>query len=836
MNTDLWQRVKDLYAEACSLDSHARTAFLDGACADNAELRAEVNALLAAGDQAPPLLDRPALESFAELLLSADHAEALVGRRLGVWRLTRVIAAGGMGVVYAAERDDGQFQQTVAIKLIQRDLVSPELIRRFQQERQTLAHLDHANIARLLDGGLTDDGLPYLVMEHVVGRPIDVYCDEQGLSTPQRLGLFQTVCAAAQHAHQNLVIHCDLKPGNILVAPDGTPKLLDFGIARVLRTHNAAREPPRASTAPQRMTPEYASPEQVRGQPVTTATDVYALGVLLYELLTGLRPYRFPSRYRYDIERAICEQEPLKPSTAVRRAADPRTSAEGSAGVSPARPRRTASTLDPQAARRLRRRLSGDLDAIALKAMAKDPRQRYASVEQLAEDIRRHLSGLPVGARLPTLRYRTAKFLRRNWAPLSAAAALAASLVIGVVATAWQAHAARRERDRAFVAQATAEQINQFLQNMLASADPAQVGPDATVRQVLDQAAARVGVDLYDRPEVEAAARRTLGNTYLSLALYDQAQEQLEAALGLFRRVLGKRHPTVASVLGDLGRLMYARRDLDQAEAICRQALDIARQTLAPTHPDLATGVNNLAAVLRARGDLDAAEELHQEALAIRRRAFGREHEAVAESLNNLAAVLFARQRYEEALPLTREALAIRRKTLGDQHPLVLQSMANLGRLLANLGHYAEAEPLLEEALRSYRQRHGDQHPDVGVVHMHQGALYLAIEQYERAEAAFRAGLQIFRLSFGEDDRRTLTALRSLGDALAGLRRYPEAEAILLDGLARMERLLGADDPATRALLASLARLYEAWGQPEKARPYRARLPAEQPGAADGGG
>ena len=425
MTPERWTQIQAVFNEAVSRGVADRAAFLAAACRDDPALRHEVESLLAADQQNADFIEQPAVT-----LVPPDELEldGTIGRRIGAYRIVRAIGRGGMGAVYLATRDDDAYKKEVALKLLKRGMDSDFFISRFRQERQILAGLDHPNIARLIDGGTTDEGLPYLVMEHVEGLPIDEYCDAHRLSVAQRLRLFCTVCAAVHCAHQYLVVHRDLKPAHVLITADGTAKLLDFGIAKLLDPGQSGA--PAAETAMLRlMTPEYASPEQVRGEPVTTASDVYTLGVLLYALLTGRGPYRLTDGSRAEVSRAVCEQQPAKPSTA-----------EGRGGRWPGR---------EGAPGRLSRRLAGDLDTIVLKAMQKDPARRYASAEQLSEDIRRHLNGEPVRARKDTARYRTGRFISRHRVAVGAAAMVAASLLAGIISTTREAAVARDERARA---------------------------------------------------------------------------------------------------------------------------------------------------------------------------------------------------------------------------------------------------------------------------------------------------------------------------------------------------------------------------------------------------
>jgi tRNA A-37 threonylcarbamoyl transferase component Bud32 len=446
MSPEQWTRLKDLFRVAIECDPAKRAAYLDEACADDTALRAEIESLLASHDHAENFIESPAFADAVKALTESP-AETVAGRRVGSYRLIREIGRGGMGTVYLAERADEQYEKLVAIKVVRRGMDSEEILRRFYNERQILASLDHPNIARLIDGGTTEDGLPFLVMEYVEGVPVMDYCDQRRLTINERLRLFRTVCAAVQHAHQNLVVHRDLKPSNVLVTPDGTPKLLDFGIAKVLSPELSTLTTEQTRTDLRILTPDYASPEQARGERLTTTSDVYSLGVVLYELLTGYRPYRSLNAPPHELARLICEQDPAKPSTTI-------TNVEvvphvGDAGAQAASTSESVSLARDTQPDKLRRQLSGDLDNIILMALRKEPSRRYATVGQFSDDIGRHLDGLPVAARKDTFKYRAAKFVRRNRLGVAAACVVALSLLGGMLTTVWQARAARREKANA---------------------------------------------------------------------------------------------------------------------------------------------------------------------------------------------------------------------------------------------------------------------------------------------------------------------------------------------------------------------------------------------------
>ncbi len=434
MTPERWQQVKQVLDAVLSLDADARKQYMDRTCASDPELRREVESLLSV--QTPSgasFMDTPVLD-FSNLPAETNPAASQTGRSIGIYTIIREIGRGGMGEVYSAARTDGQYEKNVAIKLVRAGFNDASAIERFRNERQILATLDHSNIARLLDGGTTSEGLPFLAMELIEGTPIDEYCDAHSLSVTERLKLFCTACAAVQYAHQRLVIHRDLKPSNILVTNDGVPKLLDFGIAKIFDPAGVAE-----TTLLRPMTPEYASPEQVRGEHITTASDIYSLGVVLYQLLTGHSPYRAAKRNANDLAHAITDTEPDRPSTAVSRTEE----IQRNGATSQLSPETVSKTREGTFAK-LHRRLRGDLDYIVLKALRKEPQLRYASVDQFAEDIRRHLEGLPVTARKGTWSYRTGKFVRRHKASVAAAAIVFATLVIAVVVTLREARIAQR--------------------------------------------------------------------------------------------------------------------------------------------------------------------------------------------------------------------------------------------------------------------------------------------------------------------------------------------------------------------------------------------------------
>ncbi|MBC7983128.1 MAG: serine/threonine protein kinase, partial [Candidatus Obscuribacterales bacterium] len=499
-----WLRIRDLFEQAIELAPEQRDAFLDARCGDDPNLRVELKSLLAsdAGHTRGPLTG--AIGAAVDAT-TTDRRQELVGTVIGPYRLSSVLGHGGAGTVYLGERVDRQYSAQVAIKVVEGAALHSEIGRRFRAERQILANLNHANIARLIDAGETPQGYPYLVMEYVHGEAIDQYCDRMHLNVEARCELMLRVCSAVQYAHQNLVVHRDIKPANILVTPDGTPKLLDFGIAKLLDTDAAAAELALTRMNDRVLTPEYASPEQILGQPVTTASDVYALGVVLYELLTGLRPYKVSSASQLELERTICVIEPARPSTAIRQAAAKRPLTQTTTGSPPTRDIYAIAEARRTAPQRLVARLGGDLDAILLRALRKEPIYRYPSVEQFTADLRRHLAREPVLARQGNWVYYAQRFSRRHAVAVSATAGFILLLASAVIVTSVQAKRIAVERDNANLEKQTSEAVANFMVNVFAAADPYVIqNKDVTAGELLDKSTQSIRDDLSQQPAVKA--------------------------------------------------------------------------------------------------------------------------------------------------------------------------------------------------------------------------------------------------------------------------------------------------------------------------------------------
>lgn len=690
-----WAKLQDVFHRAMEMPEEQRTAFLEAECGNDLALLKKVQSLLFAEADQSAILGTPVVPG------DPDPDLSMAGQTIGAYRLVRRVGVGGMGSVFLAERSDGTFDREVALKVVKKGMDTEHVVQRFGLERQILARLDHVNIASLLDGGVTDDGRPYFVMEYIDGIPITQFCDENKLDVAERLKLFQVVCDAVHYAHQSLVVHRDLKPSNILVTRTGEVKLLDFGIAKLL---DAAPDESVTQTGLQLLTPAYASPEQLLNESVTTVTDVYALGVILYELLAGRRPFevrKSPQEFRDQ----ILSGDPSRPSTAVTSQpadndgkADPDTAARISA-------------LRSTGVERLRKRLQGDLDTICLMALRKEPENRYRSAEQMATDIRRHLSGLPVIARPDTVGYRLGKFIRRHRAGVAVSALIVAAFV-GLVAF-YTAQLAR-ERDLALDEQRKTSEVVRFVTGLFEVSDPSEARGEAiSARELLDAGALRINTELADRPTVQATMMRVLGEVYYSLGSLDQAENLISEALNNFQSLYGDNHLDVATAKLALGLIHQDRGATDEADHYFRESLATRTSLLGYEHADVMEAISVRAFLEETVGNYEEAEKLHAEALALGRRLFDEDSAYVAEAMAKLAGLYRILDRGREAEPLLRDALAMQDRMYGGDHPASASTKRQLAGLLRDDRQFDEAKSLYQEIIASRVRMLGPDHIEV---------------------------------------------------------------------------------------------------------------------------
>jgi serine/threonine-protein kinase len=782
VSSSAWRQIEALFHEASGLPAPEQAVFLARSCGADPAVRAEVESLLEADRRAAGFLGLPAVAATP-----TPPPASLVGRRVGQYRVEAKLGEGGMSTVYLAVRADDAYQKKVALKVLGWGADRSDLSARFRAERQILASLDHPGIARLLDGGATDDGRPYLVMEHIQGVPIDRYCETLGLGLDARIDLFREVCSAVQYAHQNLVVHRDIKPSNILVDARGVPCLLDFGIAKLLEGAEVPGNIEATVTGQRLMTPQYASPEQMEGGAITTATDVYSLGVLLYVLLTGHLPYRATASGSDALRRAVVEQDPQRPSTDASRSAQ------------------------------LRRTLRGDLDNIVLMALRKEPGRRYASVALLSEDLRRYRQGLPVTAQPDTLRYRARKFVGRHKAAV-AAAALGLAMILGLAGTMTvQATRLARQRDEIRAERDKAVKLTRLLEQVFAGSDPAEArGETLTAREILDKGAARAMDELKDQPEAQAALALVMGRAYQNLGMKERAQPLLQRSLAL-RRALPQSDPAVAESLLAVAALDQDRGEFVAAEAGQREALDILRRVSGEGDPGFADALNDLSATLIARAKYPEAESVLRQALTIHRKAHGDVHQTVAGDLSNLGAVLRKMGRLPQAEASHREALAIGRAVFGPVHPKLARQVNNLAVVLKDQDRLAEAESLAREALGLTRKLYGGEHPDIALQLSNLASILQARGAYEEAVAVARQGLAMRRALFGPDHEQVAMSLGNLGDLLEEKGDLEAAVPLNEEALRIQRKALGAEHPRCAVALTHLADIALARGALGKA-------------------
>jgi serine/threonine protein kinase/Tfp pilus assembly protein PilF len=807
MPNDRQDNLEEIYSAALRLDAAERATFMRQACGEDDALRVEIESLLAQQERLGSFLKRPAIEVLAGTeSIPGETAETVIGR----YRLLQKVGEGGMGEVWLAEQRE-PVRRRVAIKLVKAGMNTREVMARFESERQALALMDHPAIAKVFDAGSTPRGAPYFVMEYVAGVPITTYCDNHRLSTRERLELFIHVSEGVQHAHQKAIIHRDLKPSNILVTEvDGkaAPKIIDFGVAKALAQKLTV------DTILTRVgaligTPEYMSPEQglSSGEDIDTRTDVYSLGIILYELLAGVPPLELHQTTFEEFLRRLREEEPLKPSTKIR-TQDPGMS------TTVALKRRS----DPLT---LAKQMRGDLDAIALKALEKDRSRRYGSPADLAADLRRYLNKEAVLAVAPSVAYRTRKFAYRHRGALATAAAFVLVLIAAATISIWQSIRATKQRDRADKEAAVAQAVNDFLQNdLLAQASASNQSrpstkpdPDLRVRTALDRAAVRVAGKFDRQPEVEASIRDTIGQTYMDLGLYPEARTQLERALELYRRALGAENPKTLKMMSRLGRTAELQGKYTQAEALLSPALQVQRRVLGFEHPDTLDSMHLLANVYYRLGKYPQAEALHSQTLEIRRRLSGPDDPEALASMSNLALVYSQQGKYPQAEALHRQTLEIRRRVLGPEHPDTLNAMNSLAIDYGQQGKYAQAETLYSQSLEIKRRVLGPEHPDTLMAMINLATTYHFEGKSAQAEALNRQTLELDRRVIGPEHPDTLATMDNSAIVYTAEGKYAQAEALFRQTLEISGRVLGHEHPLSLAFLTDFATMYQRQGK-----------------------
>ena len=812
-----WERVEEIFQAALELPAEMRADFLREKCGRDHSLREEAESLLRAHVAAGDFLEQPAIA-----LQAADFAdesgELKAGQSLGVYLIISLLAAGGMGEVYLAE--DTELGRKVAIKLVKRGFGMAEIARHLRHEARILAALNDPHIARLYGVSTTSEGVPYFIMEYVEGERVDDYCKHHGLTTNERLELFRKVCAAVSYAHQHLVIHRDIKPGNIRVTPNGEPKLLDFGIAKLLdpETTLAGEQ---TMTFAGVMTPYYASPEQVRGENMTTASDVYSLGVLLYEMLTGERPYRLTNLKPYQIAQAISDQEPTRPSL-------------------------------------LRRGLAGDLETILLMALRKEPERRYSSVGQFSEDIRRYLAGRPLAARKDTWSYRSAKFVQRHRLGAATVTLVLLTLLGGIVATSWEEQTARQEK-------AKAESISAFLEQILNYSNPyfdpaRQNGQVATVTEMLDQAARQLGSGAFaGQPEVRAELERIIGFSYYHQGKLQLGREHMQRFVQLVGNSYGPDDPRRVLASATQATLLFGNGKLTAAEKLYRQVLPAMRAEQhrgTMTADALSDALCNLAYIRRTEGDSREAASLFREVLDLGPRLSPGSRYLLGVTRSTLASTLADEGKFDEALQTAQQAVtmeraegqvgmppygfsltilggflvdkrdfaagdsalregeAIFRKLLSPSHLWLGDNLRNQAISYYEQERFDEAQKKNDEALKIYLETFGPKSDNYPTALITKGLIFYKLGRSSEGEAILRDAMKLRSESLPKDHFWVALAKDALGECLTSEGRFAEAEPLLTKSYETLQRRLGPNDPRTVEAARRLALLHDQWHHP----------------------
>jgi serine/threonine-protein kinase len=870
--------LNELLDVALDQPAEHRLAWIDTLNGRHDALKPRLRALLARAAEVESRDFLGSLPSFdpADITagMSGGFSGEAAGERVGPYQLQRQLGAGGMGTVWLATRADGLFERSIALKLPHRGMFGADLAERMARERGILAGLDHPHIARLYDAGLTTEGQPYLALEYIEGVAINEYCRLNDCSIGERLRLFLQVADAVASAHARLVVHRDLKPANILVSNDGNARLLDFGIAKLLDAP-AAAEAPLTQLSVHAMTPDYASPEQILRHPVTIASDVYSLGVVLYELLTGERPYRLRRDTRGALEDAILQSDPRRPSE-----------------------------LSPSRARTL----CGDLDTIVLKALRKKPDERYSTVNALADDLRRHLQGRPVLARADGAWYRTSRFVRRNRLAVAATCSVAVALLAAVVIASVGLLQARAAERRARLDAETTRQVSQFMVDLFKVSDPGEArGNSITAREILDKASTRVTSSLTTAPRVRAELLATMADVYAKLGLYSEALKLAQSALELRRRD-SPRSVELAASLDQVGEVLSLLRRGEQGERLHRQALALRRALQPVDHAAVAKTLQHLAMsrymegdfratmplliesrdelrkvanprqeqlgellkytanLHQEKGEADKAISLYREAFTALRGSLGEDHPSVAGALGDLAIALKDARQYEEAEKAYLDSLALQRKVLGARHPDVGNALNNLSVLYFDQGKFESALAAAQEGAAILRATLGDAHDTTNITRLNVARAHTQLGHLEVAEREFRDIIAIRRrsntsgnISFaatvdaladvlnrqhryeealgyaheardsteksvGRDHWRWAAVNRTLGATLTGLERFAAAEPILLDSYELMRRKRGDRHRTTLLNAQRLVELYQGWGKKAPAQVWQQKI------------
>ncbi len=795
MDEDHNLKAKELADKLTNIPEQEWDGLLDEWCDGDESLREKVLELIKKNKNARLFVEefQRKIYSLTKSSITSDQQE---NEQIDDYEIIKKLGEGGSATVYLARHANGEY---VALKLLRGIGFDSNSRHRFESEQRILASLDHPNIAWLIDGGITRQGTPYVIMEYVDGVPLDEWSDKKRLNLQERIRLFQDVCKAVHYAHQNLVVHRDLKPEHVLVTEKGEIKLIDFGIAKLLEPELEGANVFQTRTGMRIMTPEFASPEQVQGIQISTVSDVYSLGVLLYLLLAGRKPYQIQTMSMLEIEKIVCETEPPKPSEAA-----------------------LSESRNGYDSVQISKQLSGDLDRIILMAMWKEPHRRYPSALSLAEDLENFLNGEPISARAPTLRYRVKKFIYRNKVAAATAAIAFVALLVGVAGVLWQAHQATLNAERAEIHAQQAEQIAEFLVQLFEESDPTKANDGSkTAREMLDEGFEKVQTELEGQTAVQAQMLGMIGKVYQNLGLYEQALPALEMSVEGFRSIQ-EQSPQYVSALLELANLEYRMGMLDRAQSSTQEVLELNMEFYGPNHPEVASTLNTLAIIYEGRGNMEEAKNMLRRVVEIRRKD-PEPGSNLAANLNNLAILMHRTGELEGAGELFEEAIEVIREIWGDVHPYMAFTLNGYSGVHQGLGNYDRAMGDLLKALEIGQQVFHANHPFIGVVYHNLGKVFEELGDYAEALQQFENGLQLRRRSLPPTHSDLATSLDGVGSMYIELGKAAEAETMLREALDIRKQAFEETDWRIAQSEARLGRCLIQLGRLQEAEPLLAK-------------
>lgn len=803
MDKDRWKQITDIVDEVLQADSQSiKKGIIENRCGDNEELKIEVRKFLGSIEDSSEYwtslfqsnrlfigeitenYENISNSGFLKKAASLPDVEDVIPNQIGPYQIKKRIGFGGMGEVYLASRIDEKFNQNVALKLMRHGVSSQNQARRFEQERTILSSLNHSNIARLLDGGISEDGRSYYVMEYVDGIPITNYCEINQCNLDERIHLFKQVCKAVQYAHSNFIVHRDLKPDNLLVNSEGVVKILDFGIAKMIDDSLDEQSLLQTSSGLRMLSLKYAAPEQITLDPITTATDVYSLGTLLFELITGSHPLDLKNRTLQETEYIIRNREPAKPSSL---------------------------------ATHWKTELKGDLDAIILKALRKESADRFDSAQSMLDDIKRFEKSLPVSARNDSVIYRSRKFVKRNSLPLSFIGFI---LILTIGFTLFYTQRISEEKRFAELQTQKAQQVTSFLMDLFEASSPMQSGGKVVTARDMLMRGEEDAEKLEGYPEIKAQMYEVIGEIYRRLGQYDKSESLLRQSITIRQEIYGDYHAETVGTFDKLGLLLINKGEFFTADSLLSLALDIRENYIHSSGPDMAETLSNLAYAKRRVGDTVQAEELYRRSLEIRENNLGKDHPSTIENMNSLGVVLHSKAKYRETEALFREILERRQSLLAPIHPDVAISQNSLGALLMNLGDYQQADSLLNRALSVRRMLYGDNHPfvaltlnNLAISHTEQGKISKAIEYVNEA---YRIRLK----QLGHNHTNTAITKFTIAKLMLETSRPDSALKLYKEAYLTFYNNLSPDHSLTARTMVGIGTAHLANNDVEKAKPF----------------